>query len=64
MKIAFYDRTRNRKNRRMINAMLRENLLLNGIRGCATDSFWQVKDSGELYLITEDSIEKITSPIC
>jgi len=47
MKIAFHGRTRNRKNI-VINAMLRENLLLNGIRECATDSFWQMEDSAEL----------------
>jgi mitofusin len=54
----FVYRTSNGKSS-VINAMLREKILPSGI-GHTTNCFLQVEgsDSGDSYLITEDSIEK------
>lgn len=58
MKVAFFGRTSNGKSS-VINAMLREKILPSGI-GHTTNCFLQVEgsDSGESYLVTEDSTEK------
>ncbi|XP_023718994.1 transmembrane GTPase Marf isoform X2 [Cryptotermes secundus] len=58
MKVAFFGRTSNGKST-VINAMLREKILPSGI-GHTTNCFLQVEgsDSGESYLVTEDSTEK------
>lgn len=58
MKVAFFGRTSNGKSS-VINAMLCEKILPSGI-GHTTNCFLQVEgsDSGESYLVTEDSSEK------
>ncbi|KAK2584330.1 hypothetical protein KPH14_006721 [Odynerus spinipes] len=58
MKVAFFGRTSNGKST-VINAMLRDKILPSGI-GHTTNCFLQVEgsDSGEAYLITEESTDK------
>ncbi|XP_059485368.1 transmembrane GTPase Marf [Neocloeon triangulifer] len=58
MKVAFFGRTSNGKST-VINAMLKDKILPSGI-GHTTNCFLQVEgsESGEAYLVTEDSSEK------
>ncbi|XP_023716314.1 transmembrane GTPase Marf isoform X3 [Cryptotermes secundus] len=58
MKVAFFGRTSNGKST-VINAMLHDKILPSGI-GHTTHCFLQVEgsESGESYLVTEDSTEK------